>query len=394
MKQPTAIVIGAGIVGLALARALAVRGHKVTVFERNERAVGASIRNFGMIWPIGVPNGAPYERALRSRAIWREFLDDTDVWYSPSGCLHVAYAADEMNVIEEYVAANAKVRPCAVLDAGAALARSPAIVRNGLRGALWNEDEMVLDPRVALRALPAWLHARYGVEFRWKHAVNRIEYPHVWSGMRRYGADAIYVAGGADFETLYPELFESTPITKCKLQMLRLVAQPPDFKLGPALCAGLSMVHYPGFQVAPSVAALRARYAQEHAELLARGIHVMAVQNGLGEITTGDSHEYAHTHDPFDEAAINTQMLDYLRRFANFPDWRVAQSWHGIYPKLTDGRSELVLEAEPGVTIVNAPGGGGLGMTLSFGLCEELVEGRYTSAQPDHGRALNTDQHG
>jgi FAD dependent oxidoreductase TIGR03364 len=382
VKQPSAIVIGAGIIGLSLARALAVRGHKVTVFERNERAVGASVRNFGMIWPIGVPNGVAYERALRSRAIWREFLDDAAVWYASAGCLHVAYAADEMNVIEEYVAANAKLRPCAVLDAKAALARSPAIVATGLRGALWSADEMVLDPRVALRALPGWLHARYGVEFRWKQAVSRIEFPYVWSGMRRYGADAIYVASGADFETLYPELYESTSITKCKLQMLRLVAQPPEFKLGPALCAGLSMVHYPGFQVAPSVAALRARYAHEHPELLAHGIHVMAVQNGVGEITTGDSHEYAHTHDPFDEAAINAQMLDYLRRFADFPDWRVAQSWHGIYPKLTDGRSELVAQAEPGVTIVNAPGGGGLGMTLSFGLCEELVEGRYTT--PGH----------
>ncbi|MBW8808298.1 MAG: FAD-dependent oxidoreductase, partial [Lysobacter sp.] len=112
-------------------------------------------------------------------------------------------------------------------------------------------------------------------------------------------------------------------------------------------------------------------------DLIELGIHVMAAQNGRGEITVGDSHAYAHTHDPFDEHAINAKVLDYLARFARLPDPRVIQTWHGIYPKLTDGSSEFVAQAAPGVTIVNAIGGGGLGMTLSFGLAEEIVEGRY-----------------
>ncbi|HAL83391.1 MAG TPA: TIGR03364 family FAD-dependent oxidoreductase [Mucilaginibacter sp.] len=374
-SKKTAIVIGAGIVGLATTRALAIRGYKVSVFERNEQAVGASIRNFGMVWPIGQPAGPLYDRAMLSRSIWKEICAEARIWHDEVGSLHLAYEQDELQAITEYVETNNQYRDCALLSPKQTLQKSPAANPAGLKGALWSSDEVIVESRVAVGRIAAYLDEKYDVEFHWNTAISAIDHPKVTSGTHSWEADEIFVCSGADFETLYPELFSSLAITKCKLQMMRLVAQPDDWRIGPALCGGLSLIHYPGFQSAASLPALRKRYEEQYPDYLQWGIHVMVSQNGSGELTIGDSHEYGLVHDPFDREFVNNLITDYLHNFASFQDWKLMQSWHGIYPKMTNGQTELVLEATPGVTIIN--GLGGNGMTLSFGLCEEYIAGKW-----------------
>ena len=153
--------------------------------------------------------------------------------------------------------------------------------------------------------------------------------------------------------------------------MMRLRAQPEAWRLGPALCGGLSLIHYKSFQVAHSLAALQQRYQTEMSDYVKWGIHVMVAQNESGELTVGDSHEYGMTHDPFDKEFINTLVLNYLRQFAQINDWTVSESWNGIYPKLTNGDTDLFFSPEPQVYILN--GLGGAGMTMSFGFAEECI---------------------
>ncbi|WDF56682.1 TIGR03364 family FAD-dependent oxidoreductase [Mucilaginibacter sp. KACC 22063] len=370
----SAIVIGAGIIGLATARALAIRGYKVCAFERNQAAVGASVRNFGMVWPIGQATGPLFERAMLSRSIWKEICTEANIWHNEVGSLHLAYQEDELKVMAEYAEINKSHRDCALLTPEQALAKSPAVNPNQLKGALWSGEEMIVESRVAVGQIAQYLEEKYGVQFFWNTAISRINHPTVYSGSRKWKADEIFVCSGSEFETLYPELFLNTPITKCKLQMMRLVAQPDEWRIGPSLCGGLSMIHYPGFQAAPSLDALRKRYETQYAEQLKWGIHVMVSQNGSGELTIGDSHEYGLVHDPFDKQFINQMIIDYLQTFATFKNWQLMQSWHGIYSKMMNGQLELVMDAEPGVTIIN--GLGGNGMTLSFGLCEQLIASR------------------
>ncbi len=374
MHNKSAIVIGAGIVGLAIARSLAERGYKVTVFERNERAVGASIRNFGMVWPVGQPNGYLYERALRSKSIWKKVCTEAGLWCNEVGSLHLAYNDPEWQVINEFAEANKGLRPVSVLSAAEALHKSEAVNATRLKGALWSGDEMIIEARVAIEKIPAYLKTKYGVQFYFNTAITSIEYPKAISGKQNWSADEIYICSGADFETLYPEVFAANNFTKCKLQMMRLIAQDNNWRIGPSLCGGLSLIHYKAFETAESLPLLKGYYQETLPGYIKWGIHVMVSQNAEGELTIGDSHEYGLAHEPFDKQFINLMVIDYLKQFAVFKNWNVIQSWNGIYPKKTDGETDFIYSPEQGVTIVN--GLGGAGMTLSFGLAEEVMEKR------------------
>lgn len=366
----SAIVIGSGIVGLATARALAEKGYGVKVFERNDKCVGASIRNFGMVWPIGQPKGKLYERALRSREIWKQSCEEGGIWHNPVGSLLNVYEDDELQVIEEFVQLNKDYREVALLTAEETISKSAATNPNGLKASLWSPTEIIVDPREAIAKLPSYLAGKYEIEFHFGKAVSRVEHPKVFTGKEVHEADLIFVCSGADFETLYPETFTASGITKCKLQMLRTVPQTNNWQTGPALSAGLTLTHYGAFEECSTLAALKSRVEREMPEYVKWGIHVMISQNGLSEITIGDSHEYGLTHDPFDRDEINQLILFYLHKFTQIQDLDIAQTWNGIYAKLK-GKTEYVATPESGVTIIN--GLSGAGMTLSFGLAEEVV---------------------
>ncbi len=372
MDKRSAIVIGAGIVGLATARALSNRGFSVKVFERTTTPVGASIRNFGMIWPIGQPSGQLYERALRSRSIWKEISETGAFWSEAAGSLHVASNVDEWKVLQELHECFRKDRKVELMNADEIGNLSDAVSGKNLLGGLYSPDELIVDPREAIPSLPLYLHETHAIEFCWNKCVSYVTDNTVYIGNEEeYEADLIFICSGADFGTLYPENYAELPLTKCKLQMMRFTSQPDGWRIGPALCGGLSLIHYKSFTAAPSLPELKKRYEQEMNGYLEWGIHVMVSQNGKGELTVGDSHEYGPTHDPFDKEFINKMIVDYLKTFARFKDWTLSETWNGIYPKLTDGETDVFLSPEPGVYIIN--GVGGAGMTLSFGLAEELV---------------------
>lgn len=375
MDQCQVAVVGAGIVGLAHAWSAAERGHQVTVFERSSRASGGSIRNFGMVWPIGQPAGECHGTAMLSRDRWLKLAQQAGLWVNPCGSIHLAHNDDEWAVLQEFAALAPDLQvSCELLKPEAVGQHTPAANMRGLRGGLLSSSELCVNPCQAVRAIPGWLRSVWDVDLMFDTHIRSVEqHDNRVRLITSHGSvcefDRVVICCGAELQVLYPGLLATAGLKLCKLQMMSVRAYETGWKLGPHLASGLTLRHYHNFDVCPSLADVKSRIAAESPELDRFGIHVMASQNNDGEIILGDSHEYDSEIEPFDKTLIDSLILRELKKILDLPDWTISQHWHGVYAKYSEGPA-FVASPEPNIHIMT--GTGGAGMTMSFGLAEKF----------------------
>jgi FAD dependent oxidoreductase TIGR03364 len=376
MNQCDVVIVGGGIVGLGMAWEAARRGRQCVVIERGSGAEMASVRNFGMVWPIGQTAGEWYERALRSRERWLELQREAGLWVAECGSVHSAYEPDEWNLLQEFQPlATARGIDCELLSASQAVQRFPSLNPDRLQGVLFSPSELCVDPRRALALLPKFLAEQHRVKFEFNTTAVAVDGTTVRTARgQSWRGEQVFVCGGADFETLFPEVYATSGLVKCKLQMMATAAQPGNWRLGTHLAGGLTLGHYKSFELCPSLAKVKARIAAQYPDHVRYGIHVMASQNELGEVIIGDSHEYGPAITPFDKDEVDQLILDYLRQLLRLPDPAIARRWHGIYAKHPT-LVQYLAQPQPGCTIFASPGGAG--MTLAFGCARDYWEGTY-----------------
>jgi FAD dependent oxidoreductase TIGR03364 len=360
-------VVGSGILGLAAALAAAKRGMRVVVIDRDAQANGASVRNFGFVTVTGQARGEMWERARRSREVWREVAAAADIPIIHSGLWMTARRPQSVDVLDAFMATEMS-SGCRLLSPAEARKRCPQIAAPGLLAVLESSVELRVESREAIPRLAGWLSSAYGVVFMRNTAVRLIETPDVHTSQGRVQAGRVAVCPGDDFTGVYSERLSAYSLGRCKLQMLRLA--DPGFRLPAAIMSDLGLTRYQGYAALPASMPLKARLASEQAAYIKHGIHLIVVQSADGTLIVGDSHHYAPTPDPFSLQEVDSLILEEFRQALGVEPPTVIERWSGTYATAAD-RAVLIDAPSPSVRIAIVTCGAGA--STGFAIGEELI---------------------
>ena len=174
MRDYDLAIVGGGILGLAHALAASRLGLRVVVVERDQRAVGASIRNFGFITVTGQQQGECWRRAMRARDVWDEVAPLAGIEVLHRGLAVVARRPEAATVLEAFARTPEMGRGCTLLSASDARARFPCLTGE-VQCVLNSPHDRRVESRDAIPRLAQWLAEARGVTFLRGTAVHGVE---------------------------------------------------------------------------------------------------------------------------------------------------------------------------------------------------------------------------
>lgn len=314
-KSADAIVVGGGVAGLSVARALAQRGLAVTLIERGRLGAEASAAAGGMLAPQSEANAADkfFELACSSRDLYPAFADalreetGTDIELERTGTLYLAFTEeDEREALKRYAWQTEAGLPVERLSAEAAREIEPCIsedVRSALR--------FPLDVQVENRRLVAALATsveKFGVYLMTGTLVQslciergRIEGVETAQGF--ISSPAVVIASGA-----WTSLLSATDacIPKIQIEPVR----------GQMLC----------FETRPLLA--------RHVIYSPRGYIVPRLD---GRLLAGSTSERAGFEKSVTAAGIHSVLTNALEISPAVGDLPLLDAWSGLRPRSADG---------------------------------------------------------
>ncbi|WP_427993893.1 NAD(P)/FAD-dependent oxidoreductase [Achromobacter sp.] len=217
-------IIGAGIIGVSTALALARAGVRVAVLEKGKVACEQSSRNWGWVRTLGrdLPE---VPLALRANQLWGEIQALTDVGFRRSGILYLqesdADAAGHQAWIDGARAHGVDAR---LLDSRESRGMLPQTAR-GWTGAMYSATDGVAEPQLAAPAIAALARAS-GAQVLEGCAVRGVELSAgrvsaVVTEHGRIAASSVLVAAGAWSRLFCGNLGADFPQLKVRGSVLR-----------------------------------------------------------------------------------------------------------------------------------------------------------------------------
>jgi len=366
-------IVGAGIVGLAHALAAAKAGKRVVVIDRDPRANGASIRNFGFVTVTGQERGESWALAMRTRDLWAQIAPQAGIAIEQRGLIVTVRRPDAVAVIKAFLETEMG-EGCRWLDGSAFRREHGQVAAPDTLGALISPHELRVESRLALPQLAAWLQSVHGVTLLTNTAVHAVEPPWIETSRGLVEAETAIVCPGDDLVSLYPDRIAAYRPQRCRLSMLRLA--PPGFRLPAPLMSDLSLVRYAGYAALPQAKALRRQLDDEQAAHLANGVHLIVVQSADGSLVVGDSHHYDDQPAPFAPAEAEACILDEFHRATALTPPPVIERWVGTYP-VAEGRTYFIDAPADDVRLVMVTSG--TGASTAFAIAERTVADLFGS---------------
>lgn len=360
-------VVGGGVIGLAHAYVAARAGKRVAVIEKDTRANGASIRNFGFITITGQERGDSWHLARRTRDVWLEIANRAGMRVEQQGLYLTARSQEALAVIEAFLKTEMG-EGCRLVERGEFQRLSDGLGGQDLKAALFSPHEIRVESREAIPVLASWLEKVWNVAFFNETVVFEASPPSLRTSHGIIEAEAAVVCPGDDFVTLYPDRIANYRLRRCRLSMLKLAN--PGFRLPGALMSDLSLTRYRGYAALPEARVLEAKLLREQPRHFENGVHLIVAQGRDNGLIVGDSHHYDRLPPPFAPASAEHDILDeYVRATGRTPP-PVLERWTGVYA-VADDRTYLIDTPEPRVRLVIVTSG--TGASTGFGIAERVI---------------------
>ncbi|HSJ09771.1 MAG TPA: FAD-dependent oxidoreductase [Longimicrobiales bacterium] len=367
MSRPDAIVVGAGVVGAAVAYWLTLDGLRVDVIDAAFPGAGATSAGMGH---VVVMDDSPAQLALTAYS--RTLLDGLGALpasceVDPCGTLWLAADDDEYLALRDKQAVHARAGVATELLDAAALREAEPELRRDVRGALRVKDDVVLYPPAFAR----WLLAEAGSRgARVVHAhVDRIVDEGVAYDGVVHNADVVVNAAGARAPLLTPAL----PIVPRRGHLV-------------------ITDRYPGFCRHQLV---ELGYLKSAHTLDGASVAFNVQPRTTGQLLVGSSREMVGWDARIDHAVVRAMLARARAWLPRIGELRAIRTWTGFRPATPDKLPYI--GAWPGTTGQwVAAGHEGLGITTALAtgrILADLVAGRAPAidAQPFALERLHED---